>query len=871
MKTSHFSFKHLNEQQYNDELQNSYVMESPNQILEQSLSKNQMTPIQQPNFNNDSALIYQQYDGDQTSSLNASFNGDHVQINQNDVNIFTTKINDQKQGYHRKDHSAVSTNTFLNLQQFQEHHFVELKFKLEEEVIKNENLERKIRQLEFDNIVKSNEFQRKIQDLEIKNTQLRKQVSDFEKLQKSEQSNEAGNNLKNISDKSQSKNIVQNGSDRSIDKDQFFQEMEQKLISYENEIIMLKERETELLGQINTMRSENFELRLKTERFSFLATKEQQYQSSPRKTYNIQKGAIMSQRQTSGPNVIHQKSQDFVSGQKFNQISGQKLPYDMSQMRLTVNYMGQSQAQEQFINMPGYGSQQRMSSISGIMPKNLFAKINQEQFNVEEINQISEAQSLILQISAEKEQLEQDMELIKEKAINQIIEKEKQIIELIQYHEVQIDELRQENSRLQLNIQNSTIKGQNQSNYSDQDIKQQQIKYDLEITQLKAELQYSEDKYDKLHQKYLEERRQQENDIAFMQDKYQQDLLYFESKIEKLKDKNKSIQLEKDRMNGKFLQSQDFKQEIIKELEDYEQRLKDSEQEKQQLEKDFKYKLESKTQIIQDKSQRIKELQDQLFTIEDEMIKSQSKDSQAYILQISQLTEELSSKNQKWKDSEKELDRLKRKIENFETQIFEDSNKRKVLNEMVQNVQQQRKEMEESYKEKIYNLECQIGNQQSYYLQQIQSLKTTINMLENISGPGGLQYGGAINLNKDLPGDEDQQIYEDNNQISQRNIQTRNSTSYNEGAYQGLTFNTQSTYQNSSPKHNQNQNNQAPKGLSLMDELCDDQFRYSANQMNFSPDQQMRLTQYDNMPRQSMMSNAQFYHYQPENLDNSQL
>lgn len=64
------------------------------------------------------------------------------------------------------------------------------------------------------------------------------------------------------------------GSVNNLQNEKFVMEMESKLIQYENEILSLKERENELLGQINTMRSENFELRLKTERFSFFATKE---------------------------------------------------------------------------------------------------------------------------------------------------------------------------------------------------------------------------------------------------------------------------------------------------------------------------------------------------------------------------------------------------------------------------------------------------------------------------------------------------------------------------------------------------------------------------------------------------------------------
>jgi hypothetical protein len=47
--------------------------------------------------------------------------------------------------------------------------------------------------------------------------------------------------------------------------------LENKLIQYENEILSLKERETDMISQINLLRNEGFDLRMKAERFSFFA------------------------------------------------------------------------------------------------------------------------------------------------------------------------------------------------------------------------------------------------------------------------------------------------------------------------------------------------------------------------------------------------------------------------------------------------------------------------------------------------------------------------------------------------------------------------------------------------------------------------
>ena len=53
-----------------------------------------------------------------------------------------------------------------------------------------------------------------------------------------------------------------------------------------------------------------------------------------------------------------------------------------------------------------------------------------------------------------------------------------------------------------------------------------------------------------------------------------------------------------EKMKNMLLQNQDFKAEIIKEIEDYEIRLREHENEKAQIERDFLYKIDTKNQII---------------------------------------------------------------------------------------------------------------------------------------------------------------------------------------------------------------------------------------------------------------------------------
>ena len=60
-------------------------------------------------------------------------------------------------------------DTFLNYQVYEEHQIFEIKMKLDEEVIKNETLERKLRDMEYEHMKNSNELARKIKEMEMKN------------------------------------------------------------------------------------------------------------------------------------------------------------------------------------------------------------------------------------------------------------------------------------------------------------------------------------------------------------------------------------------------------------------------------------------------------------------------------------------------------------------------------------------------------------------------------------------------------------------------------------------------------------------------------------------------------------------------------
>lgn len=61
----------------------------------------------------------------------------------------------------------------------------------------------------------------------------------------------------------------------------------------------------------------------------------------------------------------------------------------------------------------------------------------------------SEAKSQLRLLKAEKAQIENELKAVKEKAINAIIERDKKIIDLMNFSDSQQDELKQEIQRLQ--------------------------------------------------------------------------------------------------------------------------------------------------------------------------------------------------------------------------------------------------------------------------------------------------------------------------------------------------------------------------------------------------------------------------------------
>ena len=73
------------------------------------------------------------------------------------------------------------------------------------------------------------------------------------------------------------------------------------------------------------------------------------------------------------------------------------------------------------------------------------------------------------------------------------------------------------------------------------------------LKEVTMEQELSEEKYENLQQKYLDERRQWETEMAYIQDKYQKDIEYYQSKVDKQKDKVKEVMKEMERMKGKLV------------------------------------------------------------------------------------------------------------------------------------------------------------------------------------------------------------------------------------------------------------------------------------------------------------------------------
>ena len=61
-----------------------------------------------------------------------------------------------------------------------------------------------------------------------------------------------------------------------------------------------------------------------------------------------------------------------------------------------------------------------------------------------------------------------------------------------------------------------------------------------------------------------------------LQEKYSTDIGYYASKSDKYKERVNRAKLELDKLRSKLSQNQDYKQEIIKELEDQEEKIREA-------------------------------------------------------------------------------------------------------------------------------------------------------------------------------------------------------------------------------------------------------------------------------------------------------
>ena len=79
---------------------------------------------------------------------------------------------------HQKKDSEISFQTMMNINNYEDQYLSQLKQRLEDELMKNEKLERKIRESDFNHLIKINELARKIQQLDMENQHLISQLSD---------------------------------------------------------------------------------------------------------------------------------------------------------------------------------------------------------------------------------------------------------------------------------------------------------------------------------------------------------------------------------------------------------------------------------------------------------------------------------------------------------------------------------------------------------------------------------------------------------------------------------------------------------------------------------------------------------------------
>ena len=121
----------------------------------------------------------------------------------------------------------------------------------------------------------------------------------------------------------------------------------------------------------------------------------------------------------------------------------------------------------------------------------------------------------------------------------------------MRYMDEQTDQSKQEISRLQLELQGYQRMDRQRDGMGNQTV----IKLERQVGTLTQELIYSDEKYEKLHQKYLEERRRQENEIALLEDKYSKDISYYQSKLDHQKERTKAIKQDNEQTKARLLQS----------------------------------------------------------------------------------------------------------------------------------------------------------------------------------------------------------------------------------------------------------------------------------------------------------------------------
>lgn len=189
------------------------------------------------------------------------------------------------------------------------------------------------------------------------------------------------------------------------------------------------------------------------------------------------------------------------------------------------------------------------------------------------------------------------------------------------------------------------------------------------IDKLSVQLSESEERYIEMHQKYIDEKRDNEEKLAIMQEYMDNEIISFKEEAELHKERVKMIQQEQERVVAVMQSSEGLKDQAAIDIDHAEQRFMNVIHEREETERYLRQVISDKKAALDENSARVRELERMLVAAGTENTRRERIIKENLENEIEEVKEQLTQKIEDNEELGEILKEMQQKIVELQTQI----------------------------------------------------------------------------------------------------------------------------------------------------------------------------------------------------------